>query len=92
MRNMLGNGIRPGLRDTKEDSDTYGLLLVCVKTRSTGDNICTIGYKYLYYRKAGRRPCVAPSSWLLNLESSRSHTSGPVCEDAIREINLRREN
>lgn len=88
MRDMLGNEIRPGLHDTKEDSDTYGLLLLCVKTRSTGDNI----YKYLYCRKGGRRPCVAPSSWLLNLESSRSHTSGPVCEDAIREINLRREN
>lgn len=39
MRDMLGNGIRAGLHDTKEDSDTYGLLLVCVKTRSTGDNI-----------------------------------------------------
>lgn len=31
--------IRPGLHDTKEDSDTYGHLLLCVKTRNTSDNI-----------------------------------------------------
>lgn len=44
-------------------------------------------YKYLYFRKVGRRPCIVSSSWptWLNLEPPRKHTSGPVCEDVFRE-------
>ena len=39
VKDILGNGIRPGLRDTKEDSDTYDHLVLSVKTRNTSDNI-----------------------------------------------------